>query len=191
MPPADKLVGCLPGSTAFAVAGLGCIIWLLGCPHFFFLQAAMEPFYVTVALRMIIGGAPMGDPQPIQSFHKAGQSELCSVVGGEGHEGIPAAFWQTRKHGLFDGIEGFFRPTTMRQIPTYDFPGAAVHHTHQVRPAHGRTRPDLGHVRLPDLIWFSGFHAAPLLSCDVPEDDANALATPVHASRAIPVCDSS
>ena len=103
---------------------------ILGRPHFFFLQAAMEPFYVTVAFRMIIGGASMGDPQPIQSFDKARRSELCSVVGGEGHPGIPTAFWQTRKYGLFNGIEGFFRPTTMRQIPTYDFPGATVDHTH-------------------------------------------------------------
>src|ERR1700722_14608632 len=87
-------------------------------PHFFFLQAAMEPFYVAVAFRMIVGRAPMGDSQPIQSFDKARRSELCSVVGGQSHAELPAAFWQTREHGLFDGLKSFFCPTAMRQIPT-------------------------------------------------------------------------
>jgi len=41
-------------------------------------------------------------------------------------------------------------------------PCTAIDHAHQVRPAHCRTRPDLRHVRLPDLIRLGCFHAAPL-----------------------------
>jgi len=87
-------------------------------PHFFFLQTAMKAFDITVALRVIIGRASMRDSQPVQSFDETRGSELCSVVGGQGHAGIAAAFWQTLKYGLFDSIEGFFRPTALRQIPT-------------------------------------------------------------------------
>src|SRR5258708_10201800 len=50
----------------------------------------------------------------------------------------------------------------MREIPPDDLPRTAVDHAHQVRPAHCRTRPDLGHVRLPDLIWLGCFHPSPL-----------------------------
>ncbi len=82
------------------------------------LNTAMKAFDVAVAFRVIIGRASMGDSQPIQSFDKARRSELRSVVGGQGHAGLPAAFWQTRQHGLFDGFKSFFRPTAMRQIPT-------------------------------------------------------------------------
>src|SRR6266704_1000597 len=32
---------------------------------------------------------------------------------------------------------------------------------HQISPAHSRPRPDLGHVRLPDLIRLGCFHTAP------------------------------
>ena len=40
----------------------------------------------------------------------------------------------------------------MRESPAHDLPRAAVDHTYQVCPAYGGTGPDLGHVRLPDLI---------------------------------------
>ena len=48
----------------------------------------------------------MGDPQAIQSFHKARRIELCSVFGGQGHAELPAALWQSHQHGLFEGIQG-------------------------------------------------------------------------------------
>jgi hypothetical protein len=35
--------------------------------------------------------------------------------------------------------------------------------THEVRPTHAKTRPDLGHVRLPDLIRPGLFHATAFL----------------------------
>jgi hypothetical protein len=50
----------------------------------------------------------------------------------------------------------------VHRITHHDLPRTAVDHAHQVRPAHGRTRPDLGQVRLPDLIWLGCFHASPL-----------------------------
>jgi hypothetical protein len=43
---------------------------ILRRPHFFFLQAAMKAFDVTVAFRVIIGRASMGDTQPVQSFDR-------------------------------------------------------------------------------------------------------------------------
>jgi len=51
---------------------------------------------------------------------------------------------------------------TMRKIPAHDFPGAAVDHADQIRPANCRPGPDLGHIRLPDLIRLSCFYPAPL-----------------------------
>jgi hypothetical protein len=38
----------------------------------------MKPFYVTVALRVIISRAPMNDSQPVQSFDESRGSELRS-----------------------------------------------------------------------------------------------------------------
>src|SRR5579863_59046 len=49
----------------------------------------------------------------------------------------------------------------MREIPAHDFPRAAVDHAHQISPTHRRTCPDLGHVRLPDLIGPACFHTPP------------------------------
>jgi len=53
---------------------------ILGGPDFLFLQAAMEPFDVAVAFRVIIGRAPMGDAQPMQSFDETCRSKLRSVA---------------------------------------------------------------------------------------------------------------
>src|SRR5450759_1409389 len=72
-------------------------VTVLRGPDFLFLQAAMEPFDITVALRVIIGRAPMRDSQPVQSFDETRGSKLCSVVGGQGYAGIAATFWQTLK----------------------------------------------------------------------------------------------
>jgi hypothetical protein len=41
---------------------------ILRRPHFFFLQAAMEPFDVAVALRVMIGRSPMGDAEAPECF---------------------------------------------------------------------------------------------------------------------------
>jgi hypothetical protein len=78
------------------------------------------------------------------------------------HVFLAAARGQPFEHGLFHRYERVFSPTTMREIPSHDLPRAAVDHAHQVRPTHRRTRPDFRHVRLPDMIWLTGFHAAPL-----------------------------
>ena len=40
---------------------------VLGRPHFFFIEAAMEPFDVAVALRVMIGRTAM-DPEPPECF---------------------------------------------------------------------------------------------------------------------------
>src|SRR4029077_1485598 len=123
----------------------------------------MKPFDITVALRVIIGRAPMSDSQAIQSFDETRGSELCSVVGGQGHAGIAAALRQTREHGLLHRVKCFLRSASMRQIPAHDFPCTTVNYTHQIGPAYRWARPDLSHIRLPDLIWLCGFHAPPLL----------------------------
>jgi len=41
---------------------------ILRRPDFFFLQAAMEPFDVAVALRVMIGRTPVHDAKPRESF---------------------------------------------------------------------------------------------------------------------------
>ncbi len=53
---------------------------ILGGPHFFFFQAAVEPFDVAVAFRVMIGRAPMRDPQPVQGLDEPGRSELCAIA---------------------------------------------------------------------------------------------------------------
>src|ERR1700688_4801435 len=52
---------------------------ILRRPHFLFLQAAMEPFDVAVALRVMVGRATMRDPQPSERLQEPGRSELRPV----------------------------------------------------------------------------------------------------------------
>ena len=56
---------------------------ILRRPDFFFLQAAMEPFDVAVAFRVMIRGPPMGDAEPPQRLQEARRSELRPVVRGQ------------------------------------------------------------------------------------------------------------
>src|SRR5579864_5139656 len=88
-----------------------------------------------------------------------------SVVSVKFTSRLPA--WKPIQHGLLHRCERVFRPTAMPEIPSHDLPRTAVDHTYQVCPAYGGTCPDLGHVRLPDLIRLGCFHAAPffLPSC--------------------------
>jgi hypothetical protein len=48
-------------------------------PDFLFLQAAMEPLDVAVALRVVIGRATMGDAQPPECFQETRRGELGSL----------------------------------------------------------------------------------------------------------------
>ena len=48
-------------------------------PDFLFLQAAMEPLDIAVALRVVIGRATVRDAQVTERFHKARRGELSAV----------------------------------------------------------------------------------------------------------------
>jgi len=50
------------------------------------------------------------------------------------------------------------------KIPSNDFPCNSRSRS-QIRPSNCWSCPDLGHIRLPDLIWSCRFHTAPFLSC--------------------------
>src|SRR5690348_2326832 len=143
---------------------------VLCCPDFLFLQAAMEPFDVAVTFRVMISRAPMGDAEPPKRFQETRGSELRAIVGREGDVRLTAALGQPCQDGLLHGSQRIFGAATVREIPAHDLPRAAVDHAHQVRPAHRWPRPDLGHVRLPDLIRLGCFHASPffLPSCAQP-----------------------
>src|SRR5712671_8064678 len=67
---------------------------ILRRPDFLFLQAAMEPFDVAVALRVMIGRAPVRDAEPPKRFQEARRSELRSIVGGQRHVRRTAALGQ-------------------------------------------------------------------------------------------------
>ena len=78
---------------------------ILGRPDFLFLQAAMEPFDVAIALRVMIRRASMHDAQPCQRFHKPRRDELRSVIGGERQASLAAALGQPCEHGLLSGYK--------------------------------------------------------------------------------------
>src|SRR6202162_6392069 len=140
---------------------------ILRRPDFLLFQAAMEPFDVAVAFRVMIGRPPMPDAQPPKCFQEPRRSELRYIVRCQPQVCLAASCRKPTPHGLLHRCERVFGPTAMREIPSHDLPRTAVDHAHQVRPAHGRPRPDLRHVRLPDLIRLGCFHAAPhfLPSC--------------------------
>src|SRR5271169_3270217 len=111
---------------------------IFGRPDFLFLQAAMEPLDVAVALRVMIRRAPMGDAQPTQRLQEPRRSELRSVVGRERHVRRTTALGQSCEYGLLHCCERVFGPATMRKIPPHDLPCTAVDHAHQISPAYGR-----------------------------------------------------
>ena len=51
-------------------------------PDFLFLETAMVPFDAAVALRVMIGRAPVRNAQPVECLDEPRRSELRSVVGG-------------------------------------------------------------------------------------------------------------
>jgi hypothetical protein len=56
----------------------------------------MKPLDVAVAFRVTIRCAAMRDAQPVQGLEKPGRSELCAVVGGQGHARLPSGSrWST------------------------------------------------------------------------------------------------
>ena len=125
---------------------------ILRRPDFLFLQAAMESLDVAVAFRVMISRAAVRDTEPPERFQEPRRSELRAIVGGQRYVRLAAALGQPCQDGLLYRSQRIFGSTTMRKIPSHDLPRAAVDYAHQVRPAHCWPRPDLRHVRLPDLI---------------------------------------
>src|SRR5262249_7780698 len=127
----------------------------------------MESFDVAVALRVMVGRAAVCDAELRQGLHKPCRSKLRAVVGGQSEIAFSTPRRQTLEHRLFHGVQRFLGPTAMRKVPTHDFPRATVNHTDQISPTDRWSRPDLGHVRLPDPIRLCCFYTAPffLSSC--------------------------
>ena len=53
---------------------------ILSRPDFLFLQAAMEPFDVAVAFRVMIRRAPVRDAEPRERFQEARRGELRAIA---------------------------------------------------------------------------------------------------------------
>src|SRR5271154_1368595 len=85
-------------------------------PDFLFLQAAMEPLDVAVALRVMIGRAPMRDAQPVERLDEACRRELRPIVGGQRHMGLTAALGQPCQYRLFHRCQRVFGSAAMREI---------------------------------------------------------------------------
>ena len=127
-----------------AQPGLGEVLIFVE-PHLLFFQAAMEPFDVAVALGMVVCCAPVRDAEPIQSF-----DITCVPLSVVNVKPVPR-----ESKGKAS--------STARLSAARASSGAAVDHRNQIRPAHTRPRPDLGHVRLPDVIGMRRFYLAPVL----------------------------
>src|SRR5258708_34821833 len=132
-------------------------------PHLLFFQAAMESFDVTVALGMVVGGAPVGDAQLVQSFDIARRRKLGAVVSRQSQTRSPRTERQNLQHGAVERRQSFFRTTTQTQLPPDDFARAAVDHRAQIRPAHTPPAPPQGPVRLPRVPRRRALHPAPVL----------------------------
>ena len=145
-------------------------------PDFLFFQAAMEPFDVAVALRVMIGRPPMGDAEPVERFDEPRRSELCPIVCGHRHVRFTAASASS------------VRQRCERFHPTISRVQQSITHTKYAQPTAGpaqawscpTARSDSAR-RLP---------RGPTLSSVVRADDASAPATRVRASLVALACDS-
>ena len=91
---------------------------ILRRPHFFFLQAAMDPFDVAVALRVMIGRAAMGDPEPPQCFQEPRGSELLiSPFWGLNRISVIFAKLNERVPDLRDSAPASAQPKALRNVP--------------------------------------------------------------------------
>ena len=99
---------------------------ILRRPDFLFLQAAMEPFNVTVAFRVMIRRPSVRDAEPCERFQEPRRSELRSVIRRQRHVFLAAALGQPFEHGLLHRYERVFGPAAMREIPSHDLSRAAV-----------------------------------------------------------------
>jgi hypothetical protein len=138
-------------------------------PHLLFFQAAMKPFNVAVALGMVVSRAPMRDAQPIQRVDIPRRRKLRAVVGRQSQTRSTRTERQNLQHGAVERRQSFFGAAAQTQVPADDLTRATVDDRDQIRPAHTGPRPDLGHVRLPNVIGMRRFHLAPVLSARDPE----------------------
>src|SRR5579864_1655496 len=76
---------------------------ILRRPDFLLFQATMKPFDVAVAFWMMVRRPPMGNAEPSQRLQEARRSELCSVVGRQGHVRRTTALGQSCQYRLFNG----------------------------------------------------------------------------------------
>ena len=94
------------------------VLSILRRPDFFFLQAAVEPFDVAVAFRVMIRRPPMGDAEPPQRLQEARRSELRPVVGRQRQVRLTASCGKSIQHRLLDRCQRVCGPTAMREIPS-------------------------------------------------------------------------
>ena len=134
---------------------------ILRRPDFLFLQAAMEPFDVAVALRVMIRRPPMGDAEPVERLDEPRRSELCPIVGGQRQapRGCPRAAVRAPPA---PPLPARLRSDNDARDSSPRSPACSSRSRPPGRPSPRWPGPDLGHVRLPDLIRFGCFHAAPL-----------------------------
>src|SRR5580700_10145659 len=100
-------------------------------PDFLFFQAAMEPFDVAVALRVMIGRAAMRDPEPYERFQEPRGSELRAVIGGQRQVGLAASCRKPMQYGLLHRCQRVFGSAAVGKVPAHDFSRAAVDYAHQ------------------------------------------------------------
>src|SRR5713226_7268507 len=92
------------------------------------------------------------DARPVQGFDITRRRKLRAVVSRQSQTHSTRTERQNLQHGTVERGQSFFRAAAQTQIPADDLPRAAVDHRNQIRPPYRWTRPDLGHVRLPDVI---------------------------------------
>ena len=114
---------------------------VFGRPDFLLLQAAMEPLDIPVALRVMVGRAPVRDAQPPQRFDEPRRSELRPVGGGQRQLRLAAARGRPLQNCLLDRGQGFGGAAAVRQVLAHDLSRTAVDHAHQVGPSPGPGRP--------------------------------------------------
>src|SRR6202790_5779128 len=114
---------------------------ILRGPDLLLLQAAMEPFDVTVAFWMMVGGAPVPYAELRERLHESRRGKLRSVVCSQSEIVFSTPCWQALQYRLLHRSDRFLRWTAMRKIPSHDFPRAAVDYAHEIRPAKHPTRP--------------------------------------------------
>jgi hypothetical protein len=129
-------------------------------PEAFLFQRTHHALGIGVALRVVIAGTRLLDPQETASLPKGGGRRWASVITHERQPLAASTLGELAVDGHIDGLEPILGGAPQPRIVTHDRLGRPIEDHHEVDPAHA-FHHDFGHLDAPPLMGLGGGWCAP------------------------------